>query len=440
MELAGASDAQQPQNDPLQNRPRATWPVEHLPYFWRLVNFCLAAILLLLYLSFARPGGVARSRVEFWLLIIGTVAQALVVVVSVAVDVPWLPRRNPPISTAINFALALGLSIASPVGDVQCAVLMLPAVIVTAFRYSLAKAVLLATLAGMMTLLAPGFHLSMHHDVSQATVLNAAVLAVSEMLVAIAIWLFSSALRTEEKRLRIAEARLAAEERLAAVGRLAAGVAHEIRNPVAMIASSLEMAANDATPAETRAEMSQIAREESARLTKLTNDFLAYARGKPPQRRAFPACGIVEYLADVTQARAVEAKVGLKTECQTNLEANGDELQLQQAMLNLAMNAIDATPSGGLVTFGARPTVDGTVELFVQNTGDAIPAENVPRLFEPFFTTKSHGTGLGLSISRSIATAHGGGLRLTTNRPGQVCFSLMLPPPPPPRTDAEGSD
>jgi signal transduction histidine kinase len=443
MELAGASNPQQQQpprqRDLLGNRPQASWPVEHLPYFWRLLNFLLVAALLLLYLCFARPGGVSRSHVEFWLLILGTIAQAVVVLVFTAFRIPQRSRRrSSPISTAINLLLALGLAMSSPLGDVQCAVLMLPPVIVAAFRYSLPQAVLLATLAGMMTLLAPGFHFSVYHDLTRAMAFNAAALAASEVLVAVVVWLFTSALRTEQARLRITEAKLAEEERLAAVGRLAAGIAHEIRNPVAMIASSLDMAANDATPAETRSEMSQIAREESARLTKLTNDFLTYARGKPPQRRAFPACGIVEYLADVTQARAVEAQVGLKTECQSNLEANGDELQLQQAMLNLAMNAIDATPPGGLVTFGARATVDGTVELFVQNTGDAIPVENVPRLFEPFFTTKSHGTGLGLSISRSIAAAHGGDLQLTTNRPGQVCFSLMLPPPQ--RTDAEGSD
>jgi signal transduction histidine kinase len=419
----------------------SVWSVEHLPLFWRLLNFGLVATLLLLYLCFTRPGGIARSRAEFWLLTAGLAAQTCVVIWFLAQR--WdIDRRTArlslPISTGINFLLALGLSLASPVGDIQCAVLMSPPVIFVAFREPLWRAVLLALFAGMMTLLSPGFRFSVYHDVQMSAVFNATALSVGQVLVAVVVWLFAGAFRIEEQRRRLTEARLAANERLAAVGRLAAGIAHEIRNPVAMIASSLELASVETTPTEVRAEMSQVAREESARLTQLTNDFLAYARGKPPQRRPFLIAVMLEYLAGLSRARAAEAHVEIVTECPAGLEANADEQQLHQAMLNLVTNAIDATASGGSVTIGARATPDNATDFYVANTGDPISPPALDRLFEPFHSTKPQGTGLGLPIARSIAVAHGGDLNLTDNRAGYVCFILSLPPSVQSSADAEG--
>jgi signal transduction histidine kinase len=94
---------------------------------------------------------------------------------------------------------------------------------------------------------------------------------------------------------------------------------------------------------------------------------------------------------------------------------------MHQAMLNLATNALDATPPGGKVLIGAV-----RVELFVENSGPAISNDVVQTLFEPFFTTKLHGTGLGLPIARRIAEAHGGELVLSRNEPGRVRFSIRL--------------
>jgi len=96
--------------------------------------------------------------------------------------------------------------------------------------------------------------------------------------------------------------------------------------------------------------------------------------------------------------------------CVTDQTALFDGFQIQQVMLNLVMNAIDAAGSGGCITLGCVPNGHSALELFVENSGDSVPIEVMPRIFEPFFTTKPRGTGLGLAIARNIARAHGGDL------------------------------
>jgi len=412
------------------------WAVDHLPTFWRLMNLGLVATLLVLYLLFAQVGGVVRPRIEVWLLISGFVAQIAIALSMRGAGAPWHPGSNWPVSTAVNLVVAVAVSFASPIGDILCAALMLPPVIVIAFRRPLWQAMGVGIVAGLATRVPPGFNFAVAHTVPASAVFNATVMGVSEVVVAIIVWLFASAVRADGERLRAAEARLAAEEKLAAVGRLAAGIAHEIRNPVAMIASSLELAAKESTSATVRAEMSQIARDESDRLTRLTNDFLAYARNRPLDLKEVPASGVCDAVAGLVRAHAIETGVDLRTECAPDLPINVDELQLHQAILNLVTNAIDATSAGGTVTIGARPAATAIgIDLFVANSAGPVPAQTADRLFEPFFTTKPTGTGLGLSIARSIAVAHGGDLRLTDNRPGRVCFTLHLPSPPPAPTD-----
>lgn len=187
-------------------------------------------------------------------------------------------------------------------------------------------------------------------------------------------------LRREQGRLRdsLAELerardRLVSEEKLAAVGRFASAIAHEVRNPVATT---------------------------------------------------------VGYVAGLAQARLSQAGLQLTVQCPEDLVAPFDPFQVHQALLNLMMNACDATPSGGLITMRARPVPGGGVALFVENSGPAIPEDVVPKLFEPFFTTKPRGSGLGLAISRAIARGHGGDLVLEVNEPGRVRLALNIPADP----------
>jgi signal transduction histidine kinase len=104
-----------------------------------------------------------------------------------------------------------------------------------------------------------------------------------------------------------------------------------------------------------------------------------------------------------------------------------DAGQVQQALVNLVMNAVEASSPGGSVELRAGADHNGWIRIDVEDAADAISPEAAARIFEPFFTTKPQGTGLGLAIARNIARAHGGDLVLSANEPGRVCFSMTFP-------------
>ena len=122
------------------------------------------------------------------------------------------------------------------------------------------------------------------------------------------------------------------------------------------------------------------------------------------------------------------SKRGIKivVEGEDGLQANVDREQLQRGLLNLLLNAIDATPVGGQVVVRSSRPSSQNVEVQVENFGDPIPEEVLSRIFEPFYTTKPQGTGLGLAISRNIAKVQGGDLIVARNEPGHVCFTMTV--------------
>jgi two-component system sensor histidine kinase AtoS len=251
------------------------------------------------------------------------------------------------------------------------------------------------------------------------------------VVVGVMVWLLAERMRADAQHLRTAYEKLHAaqkklleEERLAAIGRLASAVAHEIRNPVAMIASALETAHRKETDTAIREEFCDIAAKESRRLERITTDFLAYARSKPPERASQSLETTVGYVAALVAARLAEHKLQLELRVQPHASGHFDPFQIHQALLNLIANALDHTPNDGTVIIGANET-DHAVEFYVQNSG--APVQSPEDAFDPFFTTKPRGTGLGLSISRKIAEAHGGTLELTHNLPGQVRFTITIP-------------
>ena len=222
--------------------------------------------------------------------------------------------------------------------------------------------------------------------------------------------------RTREKLLQ--------EERLAAVGRFSNAIAHELRNPVSMIASSIATAKQ--LEGKEREEMFAIAAEEAQRLVTLTTDFLAYARPRSPKLEHSSVTDIIHYVADACRAHAHQKTVQVQVQVTENLTALADSGQLQQALINLIVNAIDAAPPKSMVNVRACTERD-RICIDVENDGESLSIATLSRIFEPFFTTKPKGSGLGLSIARNVARAHGGDVILTSNGPERICFSLTLP-------------
>jgi signal transduction histidine kinase len=253
------------------------------------------------------------------------------------------------------------------------------------------------------------------------------------LLTGVLVWFLVNHLRRKEiglaenlLELTKTRERLLQEEKLAAVGRLSAGIAHEIRNPVAMISSSLATAIRSPLSPGEREEMFDIAAKEADRLERLTNDFLAYAKPRTPEFQLANVMDTLAYVASVCRAHALRQHVDVRVEGPEEVVAWMDALQVQQALLNLAMNAVGASAPESVVVLRAENEGEH-VRIDLENGNGPISESVVPSIFEPFFTTKLSGTGLGLAIAHNIARAHGGRLQLTLNTPETVRFTLTLP-------------
>jgi two-component system sensor histidine kinase AtoS len=193
-----------------------------------------------------------------------------------------------------------------------------------------------------------------------------------------------------------------------------------------MIASSIATA-KQLSGAE-REEMFTIASDEAVRLSRLTTEFLDYASARPPKAEIISVAETLAYVADASRAHSSQKGLKFELDVPETLLAKADAGQLQQALLNLVLNAVDASPTGGTIALRGRPDHE-TALIEVENSGLPVPEPTLERVFEPFFTTKPRGTGLGLAIARNIARAQGGDLILAVNGPVCVRFALSLPMP-----------
>jgi len=400
-----------------------------------ILNLFVLATLLLVHTLFASHWGKPSAT------LIAILAAAFLVQ---GAELFWLALRTRPLSLAgiallswsligFNIILALVLAEVTNRADTQYFILMVVPILVAAFRLGMPATLAVVALVDFINFFWV-WHYAREHPYASAEYFEAGTVSLIYTVVGVLVWLLVRHLQQKEARLsqsladlEQARERLVQEERLAAVGRLSSGIAHEIRNPVATIVSALSMASrNDLGPSE-REEMSQIAGKEAARLEKLTTDFLAYARPRDPQKALSSVDDTLGYVADVCRPRASEKGVMIRAGAPGALVLDMDAPQVQQALVNLVMNAVEASSPGGTVRLQAVTYDGGLTRIDVEDNAGSIPAETVARIFEPFFTTKPAGTGLGLAIARNIARAHGGDLVLSANDPGRVCFSMTLP-------------
>jgi two-component system sensor histidine kinase PilS (NtrC family) len=227
--------------------------------------------------------------------------------------------------------------------------------------------------------------------------------------------------------LRRMEDGLRRADRLAALGTMSAQLAHEIRNPLAAMKGSAQLLGQDRAADAMTVKLTGVLVREADRLSRLVEDFLRFARPPTPSRREVwldrLALETVDMLRSDPLARDVRLEVRMDG---APPRARVDPDQLQQVLLNLARNALQATGPQGLVRVALRRE-GGEVRLSVWNTGAPIPRADLPRLFEPFFTTREGGTGLGLATAHSIVRAHGGDIHVHSEEGAGTRFEVLLP-------------
>jgi nitrogen-specific signal transduction histidine kinase len=226
------------------------------------------------------------------------------------------------------------------------------------------------------------------------------------------------------------------KNKLAELGTVAAGVAHEIRNPLASIRTFAQLLPTKMDDPEFKNEFSQLVLKDVDRITKVVETMLAFARPAQVTVSDYPVSDLVDEALLLVQPRLKSKRIELVKEFHSQPVLRVDKQQVLQVLLNLLNNAIDVLPEQGRirVTTGIRPlesTTDGEVRDFafieVADNGPGIPAAVRHRIFDPFFTTKKEGTGLGLSISQKIIRDHGGNISVVSTEGHGASFRVNLP-------------
>jgi signal transduction histidine kinase len=224
-------------------------------------------------------------------------------------------------------------------------------------------------------------------------------------------------------------------EKLAAVGTMTAGLSHEIRNPLNAAALQLTVLERrlQKLPKEqhgTLLEPLHLVRDEIRRLDHILEDFLQFARPREFAAKPVDVAAVLTRVADLLDGEAERREISLEREFAPGVpQVAGDEERLRQVVMNLALNALDAAGRAGRVKLGcALEKPDSSeVAIYVDDSGQGVPAEDRDRIFEPFFTTKASGSGLGLSIVHAIVTQHGGTITVEVAPAGGARFALRLP-------------
>lgn len=230
---------------------------------------------------------------------------------------------------------------------------------------------------------------------------------------------------------------VARAEKLAAVGKLAAGVVHEINNPLATIAACAESlekrieegAFGDSADAQDLREYLGLIRDEAFRCKNITNGLLDFSRLRAGNRVPINLAELIKTTARLVTHQNRGDNIQIEVETATDFPlVLGDEGQLQQAVVALATNAIDAMPEGGVLTLRATKS-GGQATVEIKDTGVGISPENLAKIFDPFFTTKDvgRGTGLGLAVCYGIVSEHGGRLDVRSNVGVGTTFTISLP-------------
>jgi len=240
---------------------------------------------------------------------------------------------------------------------------------------------------------------------------------------------------TVVERLQQRELEILHQQQLAAVGQLAAGLAHELRNPLMPMKMLVQKALARPDDAGMKRHQLEVISEEIQRLETLISEFLDFARPQALEKRSIDLAATVRQSIDLVAPRAAAQQIEIETQMPAEpIFALADPARIQQVLLNLLLNSLDAMPEAGQIQVSLEcrplPNAEGDrIVLRVSDSGRGIVPELFPRLFEPFVSTKPTGTGLGLTISQRIIEDHDGTLRAANRPEGGAMFEISLPFP-----------
>jgi signal transduction histidine kinase len=215
-------------------------------------------------------------------------------------------------------------------------------------------------------------------------------------------------------------------ERLSAVGQLSAGLAHEIRNPLASLAGAAALLKRHQLAEQRRGECVEIIEKECERLNRLLSEFLDFARPRAPLHRTIDIRSVLDPVVDLATHAVGWTAVPIRLDLAPDLPSvQCDPEQIKQAVWNLLINAIQASSDSGEIVVSAR-LLNGRIVIQVADQGTGVEEANMNRIFDPFFTTKENGTGLGLSVVHQIVEQHGGMISAEPNSPRGTTFKITL--------------
>jgi signal transduction histidine kinase len=257
--------------------------------------------------------------------------------------------------------------------------------------------------------------------------LSVGLLAGSERRITARYRTAAATLEEANARLRESHEHIRRVDRLKSLGEVATGLAHEIRHPLASISGAIEIIESRSQPDSPEAEFSRIAMAEVQRLDRLVWEFLRYARPHAPELCVTPLHDVVDQAVTLLRVEADRSRVTLVVERgAASLETRMDPLQIEQVLLNVILNAIQASPAGGRVRVSDRLDAD-QVCIDIVDEGAGIEPQHLPQIFSPFFTTREKGTGLGLAIAHRIVMSHDGVLEVADTSRDGTRFRIRLP-------------
>ena len=229
------------------------------------------------------------------------------------------------------------------------------------------------------------------------------------------------------KRMERLEHEVLQAEKLKAVSTLAAGMAHEIKNPLTAILTFAEFIPEKRSDPEFLDKLHHVLTEEARRIKGIVEELLDFAKPKTPQFKPVDLRLLIGSTVDLLSTELLKRQIAWTVSCEHNgANVHADPDQIRQVLINLIQNAADAMPTGGTLTLITQAP-DGYLEMLVSDTGQGIPKDLLPRIFDPFVTTKSQGTGLGLAVVHSIVQAHHGTIHVDSHPGRGTTFTVRLP-------------